>query len=151
MEYEITICSSGLRWLQQFDGSVMDRKFKVQRPRPCQRCWMCGSQFGKNYAFKVFLVLFFDFFAKCFVIQAINEPSKNEEITVIQLQDMTITQDSDKKESLIKFPNKVHVNWRPLAHRVLYDIGSLFRQLWMNSMLRLVCCFLHLCLYFVYV
>lgn len=69
---------------------------------------------------------------------AINEPSKNEEITVIQLQDMTITQDSDKKESLIKFPNKVHVNWRPLAHRVLYDIGSLFRQLWMNSMLRLV-------------
>ena len=78
---------------------------------------------------------------------AINEPSKNEEITVIQVQDMTITQDSDKKESLIKFPNKIHVHWRPLAHRVLYDIGSLFRQLWMNSMLRLVCLHFVICLF----
>ena len=48
---------------------------------------------------------------------AIKEPSKNEEITVIQVQDMTITQDSDKKESLIKFPNKIHINWRPLGKK----------------------------------
>ena len=51
---------------------------------------------------------------------------------------MSFTQDSSLKESLIKFPNKIIINWSTLAHRVLFDIGSIFRQLWLNSMLRLV-------------
>ena len=69
---------------------------------------------------------------------AIKEPSMKEEINVIQVQDMYLSQDSSKRESFLKFPNKIMINWSTLAHRVLFDITSLFRQLWLNSMLRLI-------------
>ena len=55
---------------------------------------------------------------------AIKEPSMKEEINVIQVQDMYLSQDSSKRESFLKFPNKIMINWSTLAHRVLFDIAS---------------------------
>ena len=48
---------------------------------------------------------------------------------------ITITQDSSVKEVLIKFPNVIMFNWNTLAHRVLFDISSIMRRLWLNSLL----------------
>ena len=36
---------------------------------------------------------------------------------------------------LIKFPNVIMFNWNTLAHRVLFDISSIMRRLWLNSLL----------------
>lgn len=58
--------------------------------------------------------------------------------SVIQVHDVSLTQDSSVKEVLIKFPNVVAITWSTLAHRVLFDISSIMKKLWLNSLLSMM-------------
>lgn len=70
----------------------------------------------------------------------IKEPSRNEDTnhTIFQVNDVSFTQDSSVKEVLIKFPSMVAITWSTLAHRVLFDISSIMKKLWLNSLLSMM-------------
>ena len=57
---------------------------------------------------------------------------------LFQVNDVSLTQDSSVKEVLIKFPNTIYFNWSTLSHRVLFDISSIMKKLWLNSLLRMM-------------
>ncbi len=54
----------------------------------------------------------------------------------LQFPDISCTHDSELREALIKFPNKVFMQWTTLTHRALTEVVLSFKKMWMDSSLR---------------